>query len=226
MPHRPCPVMRRSVVNSSLCRYSRPMPQMPQGQPPPRVGTAATRRISPTYSLPVAPRRTGWSHARRSAIIPFGPSIGTGRWQARSGRRSKKHRAIQGLSHDGVARWASSTYRRTVPPQPWAIASRPRGGVIEEEPIWRHKPVHVNPDTPAPRVIATRWRAFQDHALEVRAESADDSHVIGIALRRINVGLAFNGRVIHDGVFMPGMLIVNEPSVLAHGLLRGPTDVL
>jgi AraC family transcriptional regulator len=99
-------------------------------------------------------------------------------------------------------------------------------GVIEEEPIWRHKPVHVDPDTPAPRVIATRWRAFQDHALEVRAESADDSHVIGIALRRINVRLAFNGRVIHDGVFMPGMLIVNEPSVLAHGLLRGPTDVL
>ncbi len=98
--------------------------------------------------------------------------------------------------------------------------------VIEEEPRWRHKPVVPALGGPPQRVIATRWRAFQRHTLEVQAESAADFHVIGIALRRINIRLSFCGRVVQDGVFMPGMLIVNEPSLAVHGLLRGPTDVL
>ena len=98
--------------------------------------------------------------------------------------------------------------------------------VIEEEPRWRHKPVVPALAGPPQRVIATRWRAFQRHTLEVQAESAADFHVIGIALRRINIRLSFCGRVVQDGVFMPGMLIVNEPSLAVHGLLRGPTDVL
>jgi AraC family transcriptional regulator len=98
--------------------------------------------------------------------------------------------------------------------------------VIEEEPRWRHKPVVPALAGPPQRVIATRWRAFQRHTLEVQAESTANFHVIGIALRRINIRLSFCGRVVQDGVFMPGMLIVNEPSLAIHGLLRGPTDVL
>lgn len=104
--------------------------------------------------------------------------------------------------------------------------SSPTTGVIEEEPKWRHRPSFLHPGIEPQRIVATRWRAFQKHTLEVRAESAANCHVIGIALRRINIRLAFNGHVVQDGVFMPGMLIINEPSLLAHGLLRGPTDVL
>lgn len=102
----------------------------------------------------------------------------------------------------------------------------PTTSVIEEEPRWRHRPVLSHLGSEPQRIAATRWRAFQEHTLEVRAESAASCHVIGIALRRIDIRLAFNGRVVQDGVFMPGMLIVNEPSLVANGLLRGPTDVL
>ncbi len=104
--------------------------------------------------------------------------------------------------------------------------STPNPRVIEEEPSWRQRrtgPVQVEPSR---RVVATRWRAHQRHTLEVRAESADDFHVVGLALRRINIRLAFNGRVVQDGEFMPGMLIINEPGLVAVGQLRGPTDVL
>jgi AraC family transcriptional regulator len=104
--------------------------------------------------------------------------------------------------------------------------SAPATRVIEEEPRWRHKPALPNADAPSRKVIPTRWRAFQKHALKVRAESADDCHVIGIALRRINIRLSFCGRVVQDGVLMPGMLVVNAPGLVIDGLLRGPTDVL
>ncbi len=98
--------------------------------------------------------------------------------------------------------------------------------VIEEEPRWRHRTVVFSPGEPPQQVVATRWRAFQRHTLEVRAQSADGFHVIGIALKRINIRLSFCGRVVQDGMLMPGMLIVNEPCLAVHGLLRGPTDVL
>jgi AraC family transcriptional regulator len=104
--------------------------------------------------------------------------------------------------------------------------SEPPTRIIEEEPKWRHKPVIPNADAQSQKVIPTRWRAFQKHALQVRAESADNCHVIGIALRRINIRLSFCGHVVQDGVLMPGMLIVNEPGLVIDGLLRGPTDVL
>jgi AraC family transcriptional regulator len=101
----------------------------------------------------------------------------------------------------------------------------PATRVIEEEPKWRHKPALSNADAQS-KVIPTRWRAFQKHALKVRAESAEDSHVIGIALRRIDIQLSFCGRVVQDGVLMPGMSVVNAPGLVIDGLLRGPTDVL
>lgn len=105
-------------------------------------------------------------------------------------------------------------------------ASRPALRIIEEEPTWRHRPAMLDAEVGTQRILATRWRASQEHVLKVRAESADSCHVVGIALRRINIRLAFCGHVVQDGVFMPGMLIVNEPGLLVDGLLRGPTDVL
>lgn len=111
---------------------------------------------------------------------------------------------------------------RLAPVEPGARAMR----VVAEEPRWRHKPPVPDRDAPAQRVFAARWRALQRHTLEVQAESAEGFHVIGIALRRIDIRLSFGGRVLQDGVLMPGMLIVNEPCRKVHGLLRGPTDVL
>lgn len=56
--------------------------------------------------------------------------------------------------------------------------------------------------------------------------TAGNCHVVGIALRRINIRLSFCGNVVQDGALMPGMLVANEPGLAVDGLLRGPTDVL
>ena len=102
----------------------------------------------------------------------------------------------------------------------------PSARVIEEEPEWRQRPAVPEAGPQPRRIIPTRWRALQQHTLEVRAATAGNCHVVGIALRRINVRLSFCGRVMQDGVLMPGMLVANEPGLAVDGLLRGPTDVL
>lgn len=110
---------------------------------------------------------------------------------------------------------------------PFILRDRlPPAWIIEEEPTWRQRPAIPDAGPQPRRIIPTRWRAFQQHTLEVRATTAGNCHVVGIALRRINIRLSFCGNVVQDGALMPGMLVANEPGLAVDGLLRGPTDVL
>lgn len=110
---------------------------------------------------------------------------------------------------------------------PFILRDRlPPARVIEEEPTWRQRPAITDTGPQPRRIIPTRWRSFQQHALEVRAATAGNCHMVGIALRRINIRLSFCGHVVQDGMLMPGMLVANEPGLAVDGLLRGPTDVL
>lgn len=98
--------------------------------------------------------------------------------------------------------------------------------IVDDEPEWRLTPAAPAASSRPPRVVATRWRSLQKGTQEVSAETAETCHVIGIALRRMDIRLAVSGRVVHDGVVLPGMLNVTEPGVAARGLFREPGDAL
>jgi len=103
------------------------------------------------------------------------------------------------------------------PPRPASI--------IEDEKQWRLRPLRMEA-TAASRVIATRWRSLDKRVREVTAETPDDCHVLGIALRTLDVRLSVFGRVVLDGAAMAGALLVTEPAVCCQCVFRGPYDVL
>jgi AraC family transcriptional regulator len=98
--------------------------------------------------------------------------------------------------------------------------------IIAEESQWRVRPRRSASAYAAPRVIATRWRKFGEETEEASAVTADDWHVIGIALRSANLRLSVAGRAVLDGAAMPGTALVAGPGDAARCLFRGPCDEL
>jgi AraC family transcriptional regulator len=99
------------------------------------------------------------------------------------------------------------------------MAGAPRTG-------WRCKPATPCDMAQAPRIIAVRWRSIEEQPLEAQAQTPDDSYLLCIALRRMDVRLSVSGRVMRDGVVTPGTLHVTEPGVAAKCLFRGAYDAL
>lgn len=91
---------------------------------------------------------------------------------------------------------------------------------------WRRKPATSGGPAQSPRVVAVRWRSLEDRVVEARARTADDSHLLCIALRRMNVRLSVSDRLVQDGVVMPGTLHVTGPGVPAECIFRGAYDAL
>ena len=105
-------------------------------------------------------------------------------------------------------------------------ATRNTNKLIMDEPEWRSRPPEPEPASLRPRVTATRWRNFENGLREVRAETADDCHVVAVILRTMNSRFSVSGRTIHDGVAPVGLLHVTNPAVSTHCLFRGPHDSL
>ena len=98
--------------------------------------------------------------------------------------------------------------------------------IIEDETQWRLRPSGRAATASGSRVITTRWRSLEKRDREVTAETPDDYHVVGIALRSMDVRLSVNGRAVLDGAAMAGSLLVTEPAVRCHCVFRGPYDAL
>jgi AraC family transcriptional regulator len=98
--------------------------------------------------------------------------------------------------------------------------------IIEDEPRWRLRPHRPVAASSCPKVIATRWRALAEGTQEASSETPGDCHVIGIALRSMNVRLSVSGRTVLDGAAMAGTLLVTGPGTTARCLFRGPADEL
>lgn len=110
--------------------------------------------------------------------------------------------------------------------QTGALCPQAPGNVIEEETQWRQRPQHVATTTAEPRIVATRWRSFEEGTRVVSAETPPDYSVIGIVMRNLNVCLSVSGRIARNGPATSGTLLVTRPAVRAHCVFRGPFDVL
>jgi len=69
--------------------------------------------------------------------------------------------------------------------------TRPVG--VRATSVWRERPAASDHTAPFPRVIAGRWRSLENQTLEVQAQTAVDSHLVCIALRRMNIRLSVSG---------------------------------
>jgi AraC family transcriptional regulator len=101
---------------------------------------------------------------------------------------------------------------------------QPPVNLIEEETQWLRRPDQIMTTAAEPKVVATRWRAFEDRTREVSAETPADCSVVGMALRCQNARLSVSGRTIHDGTAIAGTLFMTAPAIRAHGVFRGPFD--
>jgi AraC family transcriptional regulator len=98
--------------------------------------------------------------------------------------------------------------------------------LVADEAEWRLPLRRAAAPATGSQVLATRWRALENRVREVRAETPADSHVIGIALRSMNVRLSVSGRTLRDGIVTAGTLLVTGPGALAHCVFKGPFDEL
>jgi AraC family transcriptional regulator len=98
--------------------------------------------------------------------------------------------------------------------------------IVGDELEWRALPRRPVTASSSPRVIATRWQALKAQPQEFGADTADDCHVVKIVLRSMNIRLSTAGRIVQDGVVMPGMFHVTQPAVPVRCLFRGPYDTL
>jgi AraC-like DNA-binding protein len=108
---------------------------------------------------------------------------------------------------------------------PWKQHLDRSASIVEDEPAWRSLPARAQRESDT-RIVASRWRSFDAGSCEVSAENPADRHLVAIVLRREDIRLSLSGRVVHDGVVLPGMLQVTEPGALARCVFRGPYDVL
>jgi AraC family transcriptional regulator len=102
--------------------------------------------------------------------------------------------------------------------------TRPVG--VRATSVWRERPAASDHTAPFPRVIAGRWRSLENQTLEVQAQTAVDSHLVCIALRRMNIRLSVSGHLVKEGTVTPGTLHVTEPGVSAECAFRGAYDAL
>jgi hypothetical protein len=91
---------------------------------------------------------------------------------------------------------------------------------------WRQRPAVTDWTTRLPRVDAVRWRSLENRVLEVQSRTEDGSHLLCIALRRMDIRLWVSGRSIKEGTVTPGTLHLTKPGVQAECVFKGPYDAL
>jgi AraC-like DNA-binding protein len=102
----------------------------------------------------------------------------------------------------------------------------PRAPLVGDEIVWRALPRSLQPASPAPRLVATRWQSLEQCTKEVSAEAVTDYHLVKIVLRSTKFWFAINGKTVFDGVAVPGTLHVTEPNLSARCRFKGSYDTL
>jgi AraC family transcriptional regulator len=103
----------------------------------------------------------------------------------------------------------------------FADASAPGRWGLTDEPAAQERPA----ERPS-RVVATRFRSMSAEACEITLPADEDHHVVGVVLRRTTLRLSASGRMIHDGIALPGLVHVSSPVDPVRCQYLGPHDAL
>src|SRR5882724_10927518 len=76
--------------------------------------------------------------------------------------------------------------------------------IVEAERQWRVLPPNARTAASGSSVVVTRWCALTDQTREVKADTAEDFHVVKIVLRNTNIRLSVSGRTVQDGIVTAG----------------------
>jgi AraC family transcriptional regulator len=98
--------------------------------------------------------------------------------------------------------------------------------IVHEEVRWCTLPPDTCAEISSGRISASRWTGFAHETRDEVSNINPDVHVLGVALRAMDV-MIFTGReLVHDGRLQPGMMWVNEPGAVIKGIFRGGYDIL
>lgn len=98
--------------------------------------------------------------------------------------------------------------------------------IVRQELKWLDLSKDRQCDDPLPRVSATRWEGFTSEAREQAAEIDAGCHVLGIALRPMDLTAFAGHKLIHDGRMPQGTMRLIEPGSAMRGIFRGGYDAL
>jgi AraC-like DNA-binding protein len=98
--------------------------------------------------------------------------------------------------------------------------------MIHEEQRWIESPRSYGIVPPSKRIFASRWTGTTDHPREIASETDEDYHVVGIAVRGMNLAVFAAQRLIHDGRMPQGTVQINQPAQSMRAIFRSCYDVL
>jgi AraC family transcriptional regulator len=92
--------------------------------------------------------------------------------------------------------------------------------IIQEECPWLARPRGTQ------RVLASRWSGSVNKPFDVSADIDATHHVVGIALRTMNLSIRSGRKLVHEGRVTPGMVRINQPSESLFATFHDAYDVL
>jgi len=106
------------------------------------------------------------------------------------------------------------------------LDSTPSGRMIDDERKWIDSPsIYGAPHTRG-QILVSRWMGSADQPREDTSETDSNFHVIGIAVRAMNLAVYASQRLIHDGRMAPGSIQINKPAQSLRAIFRGCYDML
>jgi AraC family transcriptional regulator len=98
--------------------------------------------------------------------------------------------------------------------------------IVQQEQTWFGLLPHNAGNHPIRGLSASRWTGFASEAQEETSSIDPDCHVLGIALRPMDLTAFVAQKLIHDGRVQQGTIRVNEPGQQLRGIFRGGYDTL
>jgi AraC family transcriptional regulator len=98
--------------------------------------------------------------------------------------------------------------------------------IIHNEQAWFSRPADRGTNAAGSGLMVSRWTGFANEAREEASTLRTDCHVLGVALRPMDVTVFTAQKLIHDGCMPRGSMRVAEPGLPMRAIFRGGYDAL
>jgi AraC-like DNA-binding protein len=106
------------------------------------------------------------------------------------------------------------------------LDSTPPWRMIHDERKWIDSPSTYGPPHIRGQIPVSRWMGAANQHREDTSETDGNFHVIGIAVRAMNLAVYASQRLIHDGRMAQGSIQINKPAQSMRAIFRGCYDML